>query len=50
MGLEGEEESVRAAYGDAKYVRPQALKDRYDSDSIFRLNRNVRPSARGGKR
>jgi FAD/FMN-containing dehydrogenase len=49
MGEEGQER-VRAAYGDAKYARLQALKDRYDPDNIFRLNQNVRPSARRGER
>ena len=37
-------ETTRRAYGDAKYQRLVALKDRYDPDNLFRLNHNVAPS------
>ncbi len=38
------EERVRASYGEKKYARLVALKDRYDPTNLFRLNQNVKPS------
>jgi FAD/FMN-containing dehydrogenase len=34
---------VRSVYGDAKYERLVALKRRWDSDNVFRLNQNIEP-------
>jgi hypothetical protein len=45
MGNEGAER-VAAAYGLA-YARMAALKARWDPDSVFRINQNVRPAAAG---
>jgi FAD/FMN-containing dehydrogenase len=43
LGEEGQER-VRAAYGEAKYARLVALKDKYDPDNLFRRNQNVVPT------
>jgi len=43
------EDRVREAFGDAKYARLVALKDRYDPENMFRLNQNIRPSAQTGE-
>ena len=40
---------MREAFGDAKYARLVALKDRYDPDNLFRLNQNIRPSTQAGE-
>ena len=38
------EDRVREGYGEAKFDRLVALKDRYDPDNLFRLNQNIKPS------
>jgi FAD/FMN-containing dehydrogenase len=44
-----ESHRIRDAYGDAKYARLVALKDKYDPDNIFRLNQNIKPSRQAGE-
>ena len=38
------DERVRSTFGDAKYERLVALKDKYDPDNLFYLNQNIKPS------
>jgi hypothetical protein len=38
------DEHVRRTYGEAKYARLVALKDKYDPENLFRLNQNIKPS------
>jgi hypothetical protein len=39
------DDRLKEAYGQEKYDRLVALKDRYDPTNLFRLNQNVTPSA-----
>jgi hypothetical protein len=36
---------VEAAFGPEKFVRLQALKDKWDPTNLFRHNQNIPPSA-----
>jgi FAD/FMN-containing dehydrogenase len=43
LGDEGQDR-VRAAYGEPKFARLQAVKRRFDPDNAFRLNQNIPPA------
>jgi FAD/FMN-containing dehydrogenase len=38
------DDRLKEAYGQEKYGRLVALKDRYDPTNLFRLNQNIAPS------
>lgn len=42
--VNADENRLRRVYGDEKYERLVALKDRWDPDNLFRLNANIAPS------
>jgi FAD/FMN-containing dehydrogenase len=39
------DDRLKEAYGQEKYDRLVALKDRYDPTNLFRLNQNIQPSS-----
>jgi FAD/FMN-containing dehydrogenase len=44
-----EADRVRDAFGEAKYERLVALKDKYDPENLFRGNQNIKPSRATGE-
>jgi hypothetical protein len=45
---EANNDRVRAAFGEEKYRRLVALKDKYDPTNLFRMNQNVPPTTSAG--
>ena len=46
FATEVDDDRVRSAFGEVKYRKLVALKDKYDPTNVFRMNQNVRPTAR----
>jgi FAD/FMN-containing dehydrogenase len=44
------EQKVRAGYGNAKYEKLVALKEKWDPENLFRVNQNIRPRRASGMR
>jgi hypothetical protein len=44
-----EPDRVRDAFGEGKYERLVALKDKYDPENLFRGNQNIKPSRATGE-
>jgi len=42
--MEEGEDRIRLAYGEEKYGRLKALKQKYDPQNFFRINQNIPPS------
>jgi hypothetical protein len=49
VNFHGDRDRIRDAYGDDKYERLVAVKDKYDPGNMFRLNQNIRPSSGIGR-
>jgi berberine-like enzyme len=44
ISVDDRADRLRASYGDDKYERLVALKDKYDPENVFALNPNIPPS------
>lgn len=48
LNFTGDSDKVRDAFGEQKYERLVALKDKYDPDNLFQHNQNIKPSKQAG--
>ena len=49
LNFTGDSDKVREAFGEGKYKRLVALKDKYDPNNLFQHNQNIKPSKQAGE-
>jgi hypothetical protein len=49
LNFTGDNDKVRDAFGEQKYDRMVALKDKYDPSNLFQHNQNIKPSKQAGE-
>jgi FAD/FMN-containing dehydrogenase len=48
LNFTGDSDKVRDAFGEGKYERLVALKDKFDPENLFQHNQNIKPSKQAG--
>jgi FAD/FMN-containing dehydrogenase len=48
LNFTGDSDKVRDAFGEDKYEKLVALKDKYDPENLFQHNQNIQPSRKAG--
>jgi FAD/FMN-containing dehydrogenase len=48
LNFTGDSDKVRDAFGEDKYEKLVALKDKYDPENLFQHNQNIQPSREAG--
>jgi FAD/FMN-containing dehydrogenase len=49
LNFTGDSDKVRDAFGEQKYERLVALKDKFDPENLFQHNQNIKPSKKAGE-